>query len=228
MNKNKFFTAVITIIIAVVVLIIIINIIFKDNLKVNQGSYRVSDSVLTSVVELEEKAENQKKWNFDISQNNKVSFLLTSNENASLKEVYLDKFKVNSSNNVNIYLEQVNHDISYEYKDIKNKKVNIYAEKTEDGNYLIEFDIVNKNVISDFTVPSDVKEIKHDGTILPIAKIPVSSIAFNVRYNLVLVENQGQVNTCDVKLSMPNEKIATEGVSVERLNVSDFNFRVDY
>ena len=125
-------------------------------------------------------------------------------------------------------MEQDKYDVSYKYKDIKNKKVNIYTEETEDGNFLVEFDIRNEDVVSNYSVPEEVKEIRHDGTILTIAKVPASSIKFDVKYNLVIVEDKGQINTCKIELQMPDTKITTEGFSVERLDSSKFNFKVDY
>lgn len=228
MNKNKFFTAAITIVISVVVLIIIVNLIFNNGSKVNQGNFRISDTILTSIVELEDKAESNDEWKFDISQSNKVSMLIQANENSVIKEAYLEKVKVKSKTDINIYIEQEKYDISYEYKDIKNKKVNIYTEETEDGNYLVEFNINNEDLVSNFNIPEDVKEVRHDGTILNIAKIAVSDIMFTVKYNLVVVEDKGQTNTCKIQLEMPDAKIATEGLSVERLDTSKFNFKVDY
>lgn len=228
MDKNKFFTAIITIVISIIILIIIINITFNNDNKLNQGNFRISDTILTSIVELEDKSETNDEWKFDISQNNKISMLIQSNENSTIKEAYLEKIKVSAKNNVSIYIEQEQYDVNYKYKDIKNKKVNIYTEETEDGNYLVEFNINNEDVISNFNVPEDVKEIRHDGTVLSIANISISDITFDIKYNLVIVENQGQINKCEIKLEMPNEKLVTEGLFVERLNISSFNFKVDY
>lgn len=227
MKKNKFFTAIITLVISAVILIVIVNLIF-NNSKINQGNFRVSDAILTSIVELEDKAESSTEWKYDISQNNKVSILVKPNENASIKEVYLEKIKIKSKNDVSIYLEQEEYDVSYKYKNISNGKVNIYTEETEEGNYLIEFNINNEDVVSNFNVPNDIKEIRHDGTILNIANIAISDITFNVKYNLIIVENNGQINKCKIEIKMPDSKVATEGLFVERLNTSEFNFKVDY
>ena len=227
MKKNKFFTAIITLVISAVMLIVIVNLIF-NNSKINQGNFRVSDAILTSIVELEDKAESSTEWKYDISQNNKVSILVKPNENASIKEVYLEKIKIKSKNDVSIYLEQEEYDVSYKYKNISNGKVNIYTEETEEGNYLIEFNINNEDVVSNFNVPNDIKEIRHDGTILNIANIAISDITFNVKYNLIIVENNGQINKCKIEIKMPDSKVATEGLFVERLNTSEFNFKVDY
>ena len=227
MKKNKFFTAIITLVISAVMLIVIVNLIF-NNSKINQGNFRVSDAILTSIVELEDKAESSTEWKYDISQNNKVSILVKPNENASIKEVYLEKIKIKSKNDVSIYLEQEEYDVSYKYKNISNGKVNIYTEETEEGNYLIEFNINNEDVVANFNVPNDIKEIRHDGTILNIANIAISDITFNVKYNLIIVENNGQINKCKIEIKMPDSKVATEGLFVERLNTSEFNFKVDY
>lgn len=227
MEKSKFFTVVITIVVSAAILMTIINIIF-DNSKINQGNFRISDTVLSSIIELEDKSEGNNGWTFDISQSNKISMLVTANSGSKIKEVYLEKVAVSSKKNVNIYLEQEKYDVNYHYTEIKNKKVNIYTEEQENGSYLVEFDILNKDILSDYIVPDEIKEIRHDGTILNLAGIAISDISFDLKYNLVVVEQTGQINTCKIKISMPDKKLATEGLSVERLSNEDFNFKVEY
>lgn len=227
MEKSKFFTVVITIVVSAAILMTIINIIF-DNSKINQGNFRISDTVLSSIIELEDKSEGNNGWTFDVSQSNKISMLVTANSGSKIKEVYLEKVAVSSKKNVNIYLEQEKYDVNYHYTEIKNKKVNIYTEEQENGSYLVEFDILNKDILSDYIVPDEIKEIRHDGTILNLAGIAISDISFDLKYNLVVVEQTGQINTCKIKISMPDKKLATEGLSVERLSNEDFNFKVEY
>lgn len=227
MEKSKFFTVVITIVVSAAILMTIINIIF-DNSKINQGNFRISDTVLSSIIELEDKSEGNNGWTFDVSQSNKISMLVTANSGSKIKEVYLEKVAVSSKKNVNIYLEQEKYDVNYHYTEIKNKKVNIYTEEQENGSYLVEFDILNKDILSDYIVPDEIKEIRHDGTILNLAGIAISDITFSLKYNLVVVEQTGQINTCKIKISMPDKKLATEGLSVERLSNEDFNFKVEY
>lgn len=227
MEKSKFFTVVITIVVSAAILMTIINIIF-DNSKINQGNFRISDTVLSSIIELEDKSEGNNGWTFDVSQSNKISMLVTANSGSKIKEVYLEKVAVSSKKNVNIYLEQEKYDVNYHYTEIKNKKVNIYTEEQENGSYLVEFDILNKDILSDYIVPDEIKEIRHDGTILNLAGIAISDISFDLKYNLVVLEQTGQINTCKIKISMPDKKLATEGLSVERLSNEDFNFKVEY
>lgn len=227
MNKNKFFTAVITLGISAIILIAIVYFTFNNN-KINQGNFRITDSILSSIVELEDKAENPGEWKYDISQNNKISMLVQKIGDAHVKEIYIKDIKIKSKNDVNIYIEQDKYDLRYEYKDIKNEKVNIYTEETEAGDYLVEFDVKNKNIVKDFGVPEGIKEIRHDGTILNIAKIAISQIQFKVKYNLVVVQDNQKTNTCKVEIEMPDEKIAVDGFFVKRLDSSNYNFKVSY
>lgn len=227
MDKNKFFTAVITLGVSAIILLVIVYCIFNNN-KVNQGDFRISDSILSSMVEFNDKSEGTSEWKYDISQTNKVSMLIQTLGNSNIKEVYLDDMKVKSKNDVHIYVEQDSYDISYKYEDIKSKKVNIYAEENEAGNYLVEFNIKNENVLSDYAIPSEVKEIRHDGTVLNTASIAASQIRFKIKYNLVIVQDNKKVNTCKVELEMPDDKIAVDGFVVKRLDSADFNFKVDY
>ena len=77
-------------------------------------------------------------------------------------------------------------------------------------------------------VPEETKELRHDGTILNIAKMSVSDIKFKVKYDLVIVQNNNRINICKVEIEMPNEKIATNGFFVQRLDSSNYNFKVKY
>lgn len=227
MNKNKFITAVITIVISAIILLAIIYFTFNNN-KINQGNFRVSDSILSSIVEFKDKAENDIEWKYDISQSNKISMLVQKIGDAHVKEVYIDDIKIKSKNDVSIYVEQDKYDLRYEYKDIKNKKVNIYTEETEAGDYLVEFDVVNENIIENFIIPEGINEIRHDGTILNTANIAISQIQFKVKYDLVVVQDNKKTNTCKVEIKMPDEKIAIDGFFVQRLDSSNYNFKVSY
>lgn len=225
MDKKKIFIAMVTIIISLAILVIVINLIFNNNSKINQGKFRVSDALLTSSAILKE--ETKGEWTFDISQNNKLALLIQSVENTKIKEIYLEKIRVNGKEDINIYIEQLNHKLSYKYEEIKNKRVNIYADEQENG-YLVELDIINKDVVTDFTIPEDIKVVRHDGTMLNIAGIKASEVIFRLRYNLVIIEPEGKVNKCEFDIRIPNEKVITEGTTIERLNVQDLVFKVKY
>ncbi|MDD4375239.1 MAG: hypothetical protein PHR25_00430 [Clostridia bacterium] len=225
MEKKKIFIAMVTIIISLAILVIAINLIFNNNFKINQGKFRISDALITSSTILKEKTKGE--WTFDISQNNKIAILIQSADNVKIKEAYLEKIRVNSKEDVRIYIEQENHKISYKYEELKNEKVNIYVDEQEKG-YLAEFDIINKDIVTDFAIPEEIKEIRHDGTILNIAGIKASEITFRLRYNLVIIEPEGKINKCEFDLKIPNEKVIAEGTTIERLDVQKLSFKVKY
>ena len=129
MDKNKFFTAVITLGISAIILLVIVYCIFNNN-KVNQGDFRISDSILSSIVEFDDKSAGTNEWKYDISQTNKVSILVQTLGSATIKEVYFEDVKVKSKNNVNIYVEQDNYDIRYDIvkdEDVKKPNLNNYT-----------------------------------------------------------------------------------------------------
>ena len=226
MNKNKFFTAVITLGLSVIILFVISYFTFNKN-KINQGNFRISDAILSSIVELEDKSEGTTDWKYDVSQNNKISMLVQKVGDAAVEEVYLKNLKVKTRNDVHIYIEQDKYEIRHKYEQINNR-VNIYAEETESGDYLVEFDIKNEDVITDFKIPSDIKEIRHDGTILNTVGIPVSQIDFKLKYELVIVQDNQRINSCKVEIDMPSGRIITDGFVVERLDSTNYNFKVGY
>jgi len=227
MSKSKFFMAVTTIGISAIILFVIVYYTFNNN-KINQGDFRISDSILSSIVELEDKSEGTNEWKYDISQNNKISMLIQTIGDVNIKEIYLENVKVKSRNDVNIYIEQTKYDISYRYEDVKNKNLDIYADNIDTGDYLLEFDIKNEDIVSNYIIPEGVNEIRHDGTVLNTASIAVSQIKFQIKYNLVILQDNNKTNKCKIELEMPDDKIAVDGFFVQRLDSSNYSFKVSY
>ena len=227
MNKSKFFMAVITMGISAIILFVIVYYTFNNN-KINQGDFRISDSILSSIVEFEDKSEGANEWKYDISQNNKISMLIQTIGDTNIKEIYLENVKVKSKNNVNIYIEQNKYDVSYKYEDVKNENINIYVDKMDTGDYLVDFDIKNEDILSGYSRPEGVNELRHDGTVLNTASIAISQIRFQIKYNLVILQDNEKTNKCKIELEMPDEKIAVDGFYVQRLDSANYNFKTSY
>ena len=225
MDRKKIFWAIITILISAAILVVITDMIFKLN-NINEGKFRVADSIITSTVELTYKNdadEEKKTWTFDVSQNNILSLIIANRTNMKIKDIYIENIKVISGGD--IYIEQIEYESSHKIEG-KNEKINIYSETREDGSEIIEFNINNKNIIKNYNVPSDVKEIRHDGTILNIAGVKLSDIEFKFKASLIVVEENGSKNICKISLKMPKEELITNGQIVERLSLENFSFKV--
>lgn len=222
MNKQKFFTIFITLIIAIVLLIVAVNVIFKKD-KVNEGKCRVTDVVLTSSAELANKSELNGEWSIDLSQRNQLSFLIKIASDTKISKVYLKDIKVKDSDKVvfqqlnsesKINLSSVGQNLELEYN-------------LQDNNQLkIELVALNENVLKNWSVPSETKQIIYDGRIFKDVGIKLSDIQFKLSFKLCIEESTGKTNEMKVDIKLPNEELITNGADVRRLSVKDFKFKV--
>ena len=221
MEKKKIFSYLITIGIGVALLLIAVKLIFKSD-SVNEGKFRVSDVVLTSQAEVENKTSVSNTWSIDLSQKNKLSMLLVASENADIESISLQDI---STNKENIVIYQVGNENKMKITE-DNNKMDIEYNLGEKGELLIELNILNENILKNYAIPEGTNEIVYDGRIFKTAGLSLKDIKFNISFKLVITENTGKENVMKVKLTLPYEELLTEGASVRRLELSDFKFKV--
>ena len=54
----------------------------------------------------------------------------------------------------------------------------------------------------------------------------VNDIKFDVKFKLNIIDDNGKINSSNIKLTLPNSDMVTNGISVVRLPVSNFVFSV--
>lgn len=222
MDKKKIFWMLITLVISVILLVVVINLVFKKD-TVNEGKFRVSDVILTSSAELTNKTEKNGVWSIDLSQRNKLSMLVTAATGVQIDKIYLSDITVNRGN---IVFSQLDNESK---KTLSSSSQDLAVEYTLDENnqMLLEFVALNENILKDWTVPENTKQIVYDGRIVETAGIKLQDIQFKLKFKLNIVESTGKTNTMKVELKLPNEELVTNGADVRRLALSDFKFKVN-
>lgn len=195
--------------------------------KVNQGNFRISDFVVESNLNVVEKDVEQLKdlssLIFDISQNNKITILIESH--SEIKSMHIDNVNISNPIKVgNLYMTQSNYEKKISIENT-NTQVNIYPAKNE-SQYKVEIGINNENCMKDMKVTSGARSIRYDGTILSLLNTKVSDLRFNISFDLNIIDVSGKKNVCPIKLSMPNDDLMTNGISVTRQDITKYIFTI--
>ena len=54
----------------------------------------------------------------------------------------------------------------------------------------------------------------------------ISDFVFDLSFDFNIIDTTGKKNTCKVKLNMPSQDLITDGISIIRQDLSDYNFKV--
>lgn len=221
MDKQKIFWAFLTIILAVLALFLIVKFILKNE-GFNEGRFRVNDVIITSTAELADKTEQNGAWSLNISQNNVLSILISMAENTNIKRVYLSDLKAVGEKEIVFYLKDSENRIH-----LNRKKQDLDIEYLIDNNtMLLEFVLLNENIIKNWKIPQDLKEIICDGRIFETAGVSKQDLEFNLSFKLNIVETSERINTVNIEVKVPNDELLTNGADVRRLDISEFKFKV--
>lgn len=227
MNKKKLGIVLLILCISIAIVAIIGTYVLDNSGKVNQGNFRISDFVVESTIKVVEKDVDEVKdlssLVFDISQNNKITVLVL--YQAESENMYIDNFNITNPVKMgNFYMTQNNYEEKFNLLS-EHSKINMYPAK-EDGVYKIEIDINNENCMQDVNVTSGTQSIRYDGTILSLLNTKVSDLRFEISFNLNIIDVSGKNNVCPIKLSIPNDDLMTNGVSITRHDVSKYIFTI--
>ena len=221
MDKKKIFWVLLTIVIAVIILVIVINLVLKKD-EINEGKFRASDAIISSSVELTNKANKNGVWSIDLSQKNKLSLLIIPAAGAKIDRIYLSDITTNKGN---ITFSQLNNENKIK---IESMPKNLELEYTVDENnqILVELIALNENILKDWAIPSEMKQIVYDGRMVSKAGLTLKDIQFKLQFRLNILENTGKISTMKVEMLLPNEELIVNGADVRRLSLSDFRFKV--
>lgn len=224
MDKQKMFWGLLTLIIGGIVLAIVINLVFVSD-KINEGKFRVSDAILTSSAELTSKTEQNNKWSVNVSQRNQLSLLITPASEAKIAKIYLTDLKVEGTNNIVFYMLNSENKL---HLDNNGQKLDVEYLLDENNQIKLEFVALNENMLKNWEVPENIKEIIYDGRIFKTAGMTLKDIQFKLSFKLNIVEQTtGKINVMKVKMTLPNEELMTNGADVRRLSLQDFKFKVN-
>lgn len=222
MDKRKIFLWFVTMIISIITLLIIVKLVFKTE-NINEGKFRVLDVLITSTAELTDKTSQNGHWSLNISQKNMLSMLIKAGIDANIDRVYVTEAKVNKNKNILFY--PLNSEIRL-YLNNKKQDMDIEYIIDDAGNIKFDFIVLNENLLKNWEVPENVKEIICDGRIFEIAGLDIDDIEFTLSFNLNILEKNGKNNVLKVELDIPSEELLMNGAYVQRLSTRDFKFKL--
>ena len=228
MKKNNVFLAIIIAAISIALVVLISTVVLDNSSKINEGNFRINDAVINSTVDIKEKQEETEiaelsNMVFDISQENKLSLLITKKK--KINNAYIDNISFTAPiKKGNMYLTQSNFEDKFSL-DNEEQVINIYPSEKDDQ-YYVELNIINENCVVDAKLPNETKLVKFDGTILELLNMKISDFVFDLSFDFNIIDTTGKKNTCKVKLNMPSQDLITDGISIIRQDLSDYNFKV--
>lgn len=230
MKKNNIVFKLIIFIVAALIVVFVCMYLLNNEGKINQGNFRVNDAMVKSSLDVKEEENGDESskltslTDIKVSANqiNTLSLLLVSDVKPT--RVYIDNVEIKKANigNVAIY-NDIDEEIYSDNISIDGADL-IPTEK--DGEYLVELKINNMNIISNKNLPEGTNEVSYDGRLLKFYSMNVNDIKFDVKFKLNIIDDNGKINSSNIKLTLPNSDMVTNGISVVRLPVSNFAFSV--
>lgn len=227
-KSNKTLLIILVIIVSILIIALVFYLLLNNRGRINQGTFRTNDALITSLVTVEEKQENKEQSMIsdlilDLSQKNVLSLLIP--KESEIKEIYIDNIKTKlPTKKGQLYITQPNSNEKTELlDDMKNKKVEIYTSEKE-NQYLVEIEIDNLNFAKDVKVPENTKIVKFDGTLISLTGMNVEDLMFEISFNLNIINNKDKMSVCDINLKLPGYELANAGIEVKRENLNDYIF----
>ncbi len=223
MDKQKIFYYFLTVILCIIAFNLTLKLVFKTD-QINEGKFRVTDAVLLSEVQLVDKTTTENGWSLNVSQNNRLTFLITPMSSATVKRIYITDLKVKGGQDIVFYVKDNETRLT-----LNRLPQTLDIEYVIDENGQIKIDLIalNENVLKNWVVPEHIKEIRCDGKIFETAGISLNTIKFDLSFKLNIAEENGKVNTMKVNMTLPNDRLEENGVDVIKLPTNQFKFKVN-
>lgn len=228
MDKVKGIAIIIVAIVSVIVTVLVANILLDTTGKVNQGNFRISDVVVRSSADVKEVQDENielKKLSdmiFDITQTNQISILIDPNVKAS--SIRIENLNISDptlKGNMQIYqTEDKKYDVTPELKNI-----NLDLQQEEEK-YVVNLYINNNNVLTNQKVDETVETIQYDATMFKTLGIDISSLKFNVSFDLLITDESGNTVKTSISLNMPTDETVEAGMSILKQDTSNYIFTI--
>ncbi len=241
-KKKQTIKLMIAIAILAIILILVLMAMIKYEVEGEQNMpFKLSKIIIVSNAEgIENKTENELKWDFDIFQNNDVSFYIDSNtedENLLIKSVTIDNIqilKAPQKGEIKVYMPNskagrlYNYEDQYLVNDSLQYKGASQSSPTEleigskGGTTWICF---NNMGIANYTSNEAKEEIRQDGTWLKKLQIEKEEIEFTVSFDYT-IETTKTKYKANITLDFPAGDISEDGrSSLEKTDMSDIIFK---
>ena len=228
MDKVKGIAIIIVAIVSVIVTVLVANILLDTTGKVNQGNFRISDVVVRSSADVKEVQDENielKKLSdmiFDITQTNQISILIDPNVKAS--SIRIENLNISDpalKGNMQIYqTKDKKYDVTPELKNI-----NLDLQQEEEK-YVVNLYINNNNVLTNQKVDETVETIQYDATMFKTLGIDISSLKFNVSFDLLITDESGNTVKTSISLNMPTDETVEAGMSILKQDTSNYIFTI--
>lgn len=227
-KNNKALLIILIIIVSIAIIALTFYILLNNKGKINQGTFRTNDALITSLVTVEEKQENKEQSMIsdlllDLSQKNVLSLLIP--KESEIKEMYIDNIKVKLPNKMGeMYITQPDRNEKTKLSEnMKNQRVDIYSSEKE-NQYLVEIEIDNMDFAKDVKVPENTKIVKFDGTLISLTGMNIDDLKFELSFDLNIMDSSDKLSACNISLKLPGYELATAGIGVKRENLNDYVF----
>lgn len=226
-NKNGNITIIVIVLVVSLILVGMISwLLLKDDEVINQGTFRINDLVVTSTVEAEDKTTDINNWQLNLTQKNHISILVDNEGSNKISNMSIDNIVVEKPTKLGkLIASPKDNDKVCDILDSTQDIFYVYM-KEKDGAYIAEIDVDNKDFVTNYKVPSDVKEIRYDGTLLNRVSVKPEELKFKISFNLNIIDIQGSISTAKITLEMPNKNIISEGKVVEKIDPKKFAFKI--
>lgn len=228
MDKVKGIAIIIIAIVSVIVTVLVANVLLDTTGKVNQGNYRISDVIVRSSADVKEVQDENVELTklsdmiFDITQTNQISILIDPNIKAN--NIRIENLTVSDPilrGKMEIYQnEDKKYDITPELKSIE------LDLEQENEKYVLNLYINNKDVLTGQRVAENVETIQYDATMFKTLGIDISSLKFNVSFDLLITDEAGNIVKTTIALNMPTEETVEKGMSILKQDTSDYIFTI--
>ena len=228
MDKVKGIAIIIVAIVSVIVTVLVANILLDTTGKVNQGNFRISDLVVRSSADVKEVQDENielKKLSdmiFDITQTNQISILIDPNVKAS--SIRIENLNISDptlKGNMQIYqTEDKKYDVTPELKNID------LDLQQEEEKYVVNLYINNNNVLTNQKVDETVETIQYDATMFKTLGYDISSLKFNVSFDLLITDESENTVKTSISLNMPTDETVEAGMSILKQDTSNYIFTI--
>ena len=228
MDKVKGIAIIIIAIVSVIVTVLVANVLLDTTGKVNQGNYRISDVIVRSSADVKEVQDENVELTklsdmiFDITQTNQISILIDPNVKAN--NIRIENLMVSDPilrGKMEIYQnEDKKYDITPELKSIE------LDLEQENEKYVLNLYINNKDVLTGQRVAENVETIQYDATMFKTLGIDISSLKFNVSFDLLITDEAGNIVKTTIALNMPTEETVEKGMSILKQDTSNYIFTI--
>ena len=228
MDKVKGIAIIIVAIVSVIVTVLVANILLDTTGKVNQGNFRISDLVVRSSADVKEVQDENielKKLSdmiFDITQTNQISILIDPNVKAS--SIRIENLNISDpalKGNMQIYqTKDKKYDVTPELKSID------LDLQQEEEKYVVNLYINNNNVLTNQKVDETVETIQYDATMFKTLGYDISSLKFNVSFDLLITDESENTVKTSISLNMPTDETVEAGMSILKQDTSDYIFTI--